>query len=156
VWVGLNSQSARRGTRLNCGNYSQIDSGLTKDASKSFGVACLIDYLEEWKHLSKDEYKNKKLELEKSIIAKLEKFYPNISEHIEYIETGTAKTVQSYVKTPVGTAYGYKPTPKQFFKIPKSKDKNIDNLYFVGQWIICGGFRPSIGSGYICYKEITK
>jgi phytoene dehydrogenase-like protein len=75
---------------------------------------------------------------------------------LEDVGVGSSKTVQSYIKTPKGTAYGYKPTPKQFFKIPKSKDKNIDNLYFVGQWLICGGFRPSIGSGYICYKEIVK
>jgi phytoene dehydrogenase-like protein len=137
-------------------DYSQIDAKLTKDDSKSFGVTCTIDYLKEWENLSKEEYKNKKTELEKSIVSKLEKYYPNISDHIEYIETGTAKTVKSYIKTPKGTAYGYKPTPKQFFKIPQSKDKKIDNLYFVGQWIIAGGFRPSISSGYLCYKEIIK
>jgi len=137
-------------------DYSQIDAQLTKDSSKSFGVACTIDYMDEWKNLSKDDYKNKKIQLEQSIVKKLEKYYPNIAKYIEYIETGTAKTVQKYIKTPVGTAYGYKPTPKQFFKIPKSKDKNMDNLYFVGQWVICGGFRPSISSGYLCYQEIIS
>ena len=137
-------------------DYSQIDSKLTKDSSKSFAVVCMIDDISEWEGLTKDEYKNKKIKLEESIIEKLEKEYPSISKYVEYIETGTAKTVQRYIKTPNGTAYGYKPTPKQFFKIPKSKDRKIKNLYFVGQWVICGGFRPSISSGFICYKEIVS
>ena len=137
-------------------DYSQIDSKLTKESSKSFGVACMIDNIQEWEELTKDDYNKKKIKLEESIVKRLEKEYPGISKYIEYIETGTAKTVQRYIKTPNGTAYGYKPTPKQFFKVPKSKDKKIDNLYFVGQWVICGGFRPSISSGFICYKEIVS
>lgn len=137
-------------------DYSQIDAALTTDSSKSFGVTCTIDYLQEWRDLSNEEYKNKKDTLEKSVITKLEKYYPNISKYIEYIETGTSKTVQRYINTPHGTAYGFKPTPKQFFKVPKSKDAKIDNLYFVGQWMIAGGFSPSINSGNICYKEITS
>ena len=136
-------------------DYSQVDSQLTKDPTKSFGVACIYDYIDEWSKLSKEDYKKKKSEFEESVVAKLERYYPGISQLIEYIETGTPKTVQRYIKTPKGTAYGYKPTPKQFFKVPKSKDKTIENLYFVGQWVICGGFRPSISSGYLCYKEIV-
>jgi phytoene dehydrogenase-like protein len=136
-------------------DYSQIDSNLTI-SDKSFGAICMSDYLSEWDSLSKDKYKAKKRELEKSIIDRLQKHYPNISEYIEYIETATAKTMQRYTKTPNGTAYGYKPTPKQFFKIPKVKSEKIDNLYFVGQCVIAGGFSPSINSGYICYKKISN
>jgi phytoene dehydrogenase-like protein len=135
-------------------DYSQLDSKLTSDPSKSFGAICMTDFIEDWQALSKDEYKQKKLDLEKEVIKKLETHYPNISKYIEYIETGTAKTVQRYIKTPNATAYGYKPTPKQFFKIPKVKSDKVDNLYFVGQWVIAGGFSPSISSGYMCYKLI--
>jgi len=137
-------------------DYSQIDSKLTKVDDKSFGVICMTDYLKDWKSLTKQEYKQKKLELEKALIKRLELYYPNISDYIEYIETGTSKTVQSYIKTQNATAYGFKATPKQFFKIPQLRSKKIYNLYFVGQWVIAGGFRPSINSGYMCYKEIIK
>lgn len=137
-------------------DYSQIDSNLTSNLNKSFGVVCMIDYFRDWEHLSKDSYKKRKREFEEMIVDKLEKRYPNISNLIEYIETATAKTLKRYIKTPNGTAYGFKPTPKQFFKIPKSKSKLVDNLYFVGQWVIAGGFSPAISSGYICYREILK
>jgi phytoene dehydrogenase-like protein len=136
-------------------DYSQIDSGLVGN-DKSFGAICGIDYIQEWEDLDKEVYRRKKSELIEATLQRLEKEYPGIGDIIEYAEVGTAKTVKRYIKTPQGTPYGYKPTPKNFFKIPKSKSRKIDNLYFVGQWVIAGGFSPAILSGALCYKEITK
>ena len=136
-------------------DYSQVNSALTKDASKSFGVICLSDFIEEWQDLGEDDYKIKKQNLIDTTLSKLEVYYPNIKELVEYTEVGTAKTVQRYIKTPNGTAYGYKPTPKQFFKIPKVRSDKINNLYFVGQWVIAGGFSPAISSGGMCYDAIS-
>jgi len=135
-------------------DYSQVDSALTKDESKSFGVVCLTDYIEEWQELEPSEYKEKKERLIEAALEKLEQYYPNITELVEYIEVGTAKTVARYIKTPKGTAYGFKPTPKQFFKVPKVKSDKVKYLYFTGQWVISGGFSPAILSANLCYKEI--
>jgi len=137
-------------------DYSQLDSGLTKDSSKSFGVTTTMDSIKEWSSLSDQEYKDKKEELIKTTLQRLEKHYPNISNLVEYAEVGTAKTVQRYIKTPNGTAYGFKPTPKQFFRVPQTKSNRVKNLYFVGQWVIAGGFSPAIMSGGLCYQKLNK
>ena len=136
-------------------DYSQIDSNLAP-ANKSFGVICMTDFIEDWQDLDKTSYKAKKQELINATLHKLEKHYPNISNLVEYAEVGTSKTVQRYIKTPNGTAYGFKPTPKQFFRIPNVKSNRVDNLYFVGQWITAGGFSPAITSGLLCLNEINK
>jgi len=136
-------------------DYAQMDSGLTKE-SKSFGAICTTDYLSDWENLDKESYKKKKEKFIASILKKLEAEYPNISELVEYAEVGTAKTVERYIKTPNGTAYGFKPTPKQFFRIPKVKSDKVNNLYFVGQWVIAGGFSPTIMSGELCFREVGK
>ncbi|RUM69817.1 MAG: hypothetical protein DSZ07_03930, partial [Sulfurovum sp.] len=136
-------------------DYSQMDSGLT-NSDKSFGVICTTDYLSDWENLDKESYKNKKENLIDSMLKKLEVEYPNISELVEYAEVGTAKTVERYIRTPNGTAYGFKPTPKQFFRIPKVKSDKVKNLYFVGQWVIAGGFSPAIMSGELCFREVGK
>ena len=135
-------------------DYSQIDSGLTKSDSKSFGTICMIDHIEDWADLDDELYGQKKNELLASTVKKLEKYYPNISNLIEYAEVGTAKTVKRYIKTESGTAYGFKPTPKEFFRVPKTKSDRVNDLYFVGQWVIAGGFSPSIISGHICAKYL--
>jgi len=136
-------------------DYSQMDSGLT-NSDKSFGAICTTDYLKDWEHLDKESYKKKKEKLIASMLTKLETEYPNISELVEYAEVGTAKTVERYIKTPNGTAYGFKPTPKQFFRIPKVKSDKVKNLYFVGQWVISGGFSPAIMSGELCFREVER
>jgi phytoene dehydrogenase-like protein len=137
-------------------DYSQLDSGLTKDKHKSFGAICMMDSLTYWETLDDDAYREQKEALIAVMLKKLERSYPNISELVEYAEVGTAKTVKRYIKTPNGTAYGFKPTPKAFFRIPKIKSSKIKNLYFVGQWVIAGGFSPTIVSGGVCYEKIRK
>ena len=134
-------------------DYSQIDANLAPK-EKSFGVVCITDFIEDWQELDKTAYKEKKQELLNATLKKLEKHYPNILDLVEYAEVGTAKTVQRYIKTPNGTAYGFKPTPKQFFRLPQVKSNKVDNLYFVGQWVIAGGFSPAITSGLFCFNEV--
>ncbi len=140
-----------------CGftDYSQIDAALTKDPAKSYAVACATDYIEEWEHLSPEEYQTKKLDLIARTLSRLERRYPGITDLVEYAEVGTAKTQQRYLRTPKGTAYGFKPTPKQFFHPFRSRSPEIDNLYFVGQWVISGGFSSAIMSGGVCAREIA-
>ena len=136
-------------------DYSRVDSQLTSD-EKTFGAVCVLDELSVWEGLDKESYKKKKEQVVKHVVEHLEKYYPWISEYVEYAEMATPKTMQRYVRTPNGTAYGYKPTPKQFFRIPKVKSNKIDNLYFAGQFVIGGGFSPTIMSGYLCYEAILK
>ncbi len=134
-------------------DYSQIDSGLV-DEAKSFGAICTTDYLSDWEKLSKDEYKQKKQDILESYLDQLEIEYPNIKDYIEFAEISTAKTIKKYIKTPNGTAYGFAPNNKQFFRIPQVKSKKLKNLYFVGAWVLGGGFTPAIISGGMCADEI--
>ena len=136
-------------------DYSQIDSALTPE-DKSLGVVCGTDTLEAWNGLSEDEYKSKKDEITESLIAGLEKDYPGISDLVEYAELGTAKTMARYLQTPEGTAYGFAPTESQFFRTPQVKSDKLNNLYFVGAWVIGGGFTPAIMSGAMAAHEIGK
>lgn len=136
-------------------DYSQVDADLTKE-SKSFGAVCLIDELKAWEDLDKEQYKKKKELLLESVLQKLENHYPDIKKIVEYKEVATPKTMKRYLLTPSGTAYGYKPNPKQFFRIPKTKSEKISNLYFTGQFVIGGGFSPAIMSGKMCFDNIKK
>ena len=136
-------------------DYSRVDSGLTPP-EKSFGAVCVLDEMKSWESLDAEAYTQKKERLLEHVLERLEKHYPNIKEIVEYAEVATPKTMQRYVRTPNGTAYGYKPTPRQFFRKPKVKSDKIDNLYFVGQFVLAGGFSPAISSGSMCFDAIVK
>ncbi len=136
-------------------DYSQIDSKLC-DEELSFGAICASDYIENWENLSEDEYKIKKNRVLNSYLDELEKEYPNLRANIVFSEVGTPKTIKRYIKTPNGTSNGFAPTAKQFFRIPEVKSKKIDNLYFVGAWILGGGFSSAIISSKMCVDRILK
>lgn len=136
-------------------DYSQVDSKLT-DASKSFGAIYTTDYLSNWESLSEEEYIQKKQDVLDEYLNLLETEYPQIKEYIEFANVGTPKTVQKYLKTPNGTAYGFAPTNQQFFRNPEVKSNTLNNLYFTGAWVTGGGFVPTIGSGGMCYHAIQS
>jgi phytoene dehydrogenase-like protein len=136
-------------------DYSQIDSGLTPEG-KSFGVMCSVDSLEEWEGLDEETYKAKKARIADRYLDALSQTYPDIREHIEFVEVGTARTMQHYLKTPGGTAYGFAPTTQQAFRIPQVHSKRLRNLYFASSWVIGGGFSAAIIAASMCRDVILK
>ena len=136
-------------------DYSQVDAGLTP-IGKSFAVICSVDTLSAWEGMSDQAYQTKKEHIVTRYLQRLEELYPGIQEHVAFAEVGTAKTMQRYLKTPAGTAYGFAPTAKQAFRIPQVKSNKIDNLYFVGAWVVGGGFSAAIISAKMCYDKIHK
>ncbi|MDM5271616.1 NAD(P)/FAD-dependent oxidoreductase [Sulfurovum sp. zt1-1] len=136
-------------------DYSQIDSKLT-DESKSVGAIYTTDYLSNWESLSEEAYQQKKQEVLEEYLNVLETEYPNIKAYIEFANVGTPKTMQKYLKTPNGTAYGFAPTNQQFFRNPEVKSDKLNNLYFAGAWVTGGGFVPTIGSGGMCHHAILS
>ena len=135
-------------------DYSQLDSGLAADG-KSVGVICTVDYLLNWEHLSKEEYKAKKDMVAQIFIDRLEKLIPGIRNEIEYYEVATAKTIQRYTLNPHGTPYGYAQTPNQAMINRVQVKSPISNLYFASAWSMPGGgFPGAILGGYFCAKAI--
>ncbi|MGL9915191.1 hypothetical protein IGI95_002674 [Enterococcus sp. DIV0784] len=137
-------------------DYGQIDSGLTpKD--KCFACICTTDKLGNWEGMSRNLYIKEKERIAQILIKRLENHFPNISEVIDYIEVGTAKTIQNYIKTPNGTPYGFDQSVAQSnFKRPKFKSK-ISGLYFCGSWTFPGGgFTGAILSGELCAQRILQ
>ena len=134
-------------------DYSQIDSGLTPE-DKSFGAIAMNGYMSDWENLSKEEYEAKKATILEQSLQALESQYPNIRTYIEFAEVATPKTVQHYIKTEGGTAYGFAPTPQNMMQRFPAKSKTVKNLRFVGAWAFGGGFSPAIMSGYQSLKDL--
>jgi phytoene dehydrogenase-like protein len=149
----LNQPIERRG--FGFVDYSQIDSGLTPD-DKSFGAIALNGYMSEWEELSDEAYQAQKQVILDYCLDRLEQEYPEIRNYIEFAEVATPKTVQRYIKTEGGTAYGFAPTPLNMMKRFSAKSKTLSNVRFVGAWAFGGGFSPAIMSGYQATKDLIK
>jgi len=124
-------------------DYSQINSGLT-DNNSSVGIIVGVDYYNDWERLNSLEYKKKKKEVTKSMISKLESYYPGISDYIIYSEMSTAKTVKKFTSNPNGSIYGFSQTPNQINRRFRQQSKDFKNLFFVGAWTKPGGGYSSV------------
>jgi len=135
-------------------DYSQIDSGLT-DSDKSFAVIVEVDYIQNWDHLSKEDYKKAKEEKIEELLTNLEKEIPKVRKHIIYSELVTAKTNQRYTLNPNGAIYGFAQIPNQSFLRRVQNRSGISNLYYASAWTMPGGgFTGAILSGYFTSLEI--
>lgn len=150
--VRLNQDITKRGFVFV--DYSQIDSGLC-ESGKSLATICSTDFLPEYENMGEEDYKHKKQDIIESYLGLLEKHYPGMRDLVEYVEVGTPRSIKRYLKTPEGTAYGFAPSAKQFFRQAETRSNMLKNLYFVGAWVVGGGFTPCIGSGALCYRKIT-
>ncbi|EPB7495616.1 FAD-dependent oxidoreductase [Listeria monocytogenes] len=137
-------------------DYGQIDSKLAPKG-QTFACICTTDQLSNWEYLSPEEYKKEKKRVGKELLKRLESHYPNILESLDYMEVGTAKTIQNYIKTPNGTPYGYDQTIKQgAMKRPHLKSP-VKGLYFAGAWTFPGGgFTGAIASGSFTAKKVLN
>ena len=137
-------------------DYSQIDAQLAPKG-KSVGVICAADYISDWDQLDSETYKAKKEEVAQLFFKRLEKIIPRITDHIEYYEVGTSKTIQRFTLNPEGTPYGYAQTPKQSGMGRVPFQSPIKNLYFAGAWTFPGGgFTGAIISGFLCANQSGK
>lgn len=137
-------------------DYSKIDSGLTTP-DKTVGAICTISYLKEWENLEEEAYKEKKEFVAQSFINRLNKLLPGISADVEYYDVGTPRTIQSYILSPGGTAYGYAQTSKQSPEKRPQFEAPIKNLYFSSAWTFPGGgFTGAMLAGIGCSQLILN
>jgi len=137
-------------------DYSQIESQLAPDG-KALGVICTMDYLADWEHLSREDYKRKKDGTAQTLIGRLDKLIPGIKEEIEYCEVATAKTIKRYTLNPEGTPYGFAQIPQQAIRKRIQHKSPVENLYFASAWTMPGhGFSGTIMGGYWCAEDVLR
>jgi phytoene dehydrogenase-like protein len=137
-------------------DYSRIDSGLGAEG-KSFGVITTVDDIDEWEGLDGEAYRQKKAVVAQVLVDRLEAVMPGIGDEVEYVEVGTAKTVQRFTGNPGGVAGGYAQLPSQSGLHRLEHRSPVPGLYFASAWSNPGGgFTGAILGGWFCAGEILS
>ena len=136
--------------------HSNVDKNCCPEGHSIINVF-MIDTIERWENISKEEYKNKKLVEQEKIIKFIEIFLPKIKEHIEVIELGTPKTMVRYTNNEKGAIYGFAQTTKQGGLSRFSQKSPLKGLYFSSAWTFPGGgFEGAIRSGDRLVEEVLN
>ncbi len=115
---------------------------------------------ERWQHqktLKRDEdYKALKAQLGRDLVARAEKYLPNLSKHIEIMEVATPLTNVSFVNTPRGSIYGPAHTPEQVAFGRFRSDGPIPGLYLCGASVLGCGLSTCVTSGVMAARRALK
>jgi prolycopene isomerase len=139
-------------------NYSLVDPTAAPPGKNVISLTILMpyDYKGDWyESQSYEKYRALKEEVAWVLIKRTEKYLPDLSKHIEFMEVGSPRTMEHFTLNPKGTIFGWDNTPEQsmFKRLPNKTP--IPNLYLAGAWTFPGGGQSAvIASGTIAGKMI--
>lgn len=126
---------------LSISNYHALD--------PSYGYVIQIGVLDQqadWFELSRSDYKARKKQMAEVLLARAEQYFPQLKEHIKYMDISTPKTNFKFTNSGGGSSFGYKPVPKRNMRFLKKPP--IEKLQFVGTWMNGAGYEPAMCLGF--------
>lgn len=127
-----------------------IDKSLAPEGKHTSVITTFVPYDigSDWKDV-KEQYQEKLIEMAEAVI-------PDLSKHIDYVESGTPMTMERYTNNSFGAIYGWEQNMKQMTSRPQHETP-IEGLYLVGQWTDAGGGVVSVLlSSYKLLEKLTK
>ncbi|MBQ75710.1 MAG: hypothetical protein CMQ20_11915 [Gammaproteobacteria bacterium] len=114
---------------------------------------CILDLLvgqgmDSWLDMPPETYHENKFKLADKALDLLDRFYPNVREHIEEMEISTPITHMRYLGTPSGQIFGEGVNIKDLITNKLNAKSPIEGLYFCGASIFYGGFHTTYLSGH--------
>lgn len=114
-------------------SHSQLDRGFAASGKSTLSAITFDDYAN-WSKLTQEEYAKKKKEFADIMVARLEKYLPGLTGHIEVLEVATPKTMERYGLFPEGAVYGFTQTVEQASHNRLSQKSRIKGLFLTGAW----------------------
>ena len=140
------------------GSQSLIDPTMAPKGKSIVSIAAISSMacFEKWGATgSYAAYNQTKDKLVEYFLLKLEKFIPDIRQHIEVMEVGTPQTLYNYSLNPGGNFMGYAFTRDQNIDKRLAQQTPIPNLYLAGAWTFPGGGQSMVlMSGQTAAKAI--
>ena len=108
-----------------------------------------------------DEYwVSERERLSAMLVQRLEKIMPNITKHVEFLDTATPQTLYRYTLNSKGAAYGWASTPDQIDSSLVPLKSSIKGLFLAGHWSTLGGGQGGISttaySGFTAARLILR
>lgn len=84
-------------------------------------------------------WRQAKAVFQERLLNQAEQQFPNLKQHIQWLESGTPRTLERYTLNAQGAAYGFAPTPDQIGVNRPDVKGVLSGLYHAGHWTRPGG-----------------
>ncbi|MEM7583081.1 MAG: NAD(P)/FAD-dependent oxidoreductase [Acidobacteriota bacterium] len=103
-----------------------------------------------------DEYLAAKERIADRLIAEVERYVPNLSQHLLHKESSSPATVWHFVRGREGSIYGPEHSPSQYGLGRFLPNIGIPGLYLAGASVFGGGISPCFKSGQMAADYVDK
>ena len=108
------------------------DPSLAPDGTHLIMLSTLLPY-------SSTNWREQKYNFQQQLLDKAEQYFPGLSDHLLFVESGTPRTMQRYTLNHQGSAYGWNPSPSQTGPSRPAVKSPIPGLYLASHWTQPGG-----------------
>ncbi len=109
---------------------------------------------EHWAALSEEEYEKAKAEMIEDTLLGLEKYFPDMRDHLELVEAATPLTVERYTLHQQGSSFG---TKFEGLEVSMNLHKEVQGLFHAGSvGIIMSGWLGAANYGVIQSNEVAS
>jgi phytoene dehydrogenase-like protein len=148
----LGSSPAGRVPQFVLVDYSALDTGLNASAPYLCSFTGL-DRLENWSHLSNDDYERRREQWIDALIAAVDREYPGFAGAVVQREMATALTMHRELRTPGGAVYGFAHVvpPHGVPHFPSART-TVPGLWLASAFVFGGGFSGAMMSGAVAAR----
>jgi phytoene dehydrogenase-like protein len=121
-------------------------------SDRCYVVSSTNAHFGDWAELPENEYEDAKSALIEDTLVHLEKYVPNVREHLEHVEAATPKTFERYTEHWQGASFG---TKYEGLAVSRALPQEITGLYHAGSvGIIMSGWLGAVNYGVIAANDI--
>lgn len=145
------------------------DPNWAKHPGREHKSTCTIVTMSNWNWFSKwadeplkrrgDDYEEIKKSIGERLIEQACELYPQMRNHIDFVEIGTPVTNKTYLAQPHGEIYGLDHTMERFHPMMLAKlrpETDIQGLYLTGQDIFVSGFTGALFGGVLAAGAVLE
>lgn len=128
-------------------DYGRLDAGIRQPGDPYLVSICGTDRLNWWSGLDEQEEKQRRQMWIDALIGDVDRQFPGFAGAVTTSEIATARTMKSFLGTPSGEVYGFRPTPQRLFSRPPSAATEIKGLYLSSAYTVSGGYGGAMQGG---------
>jgi phytoene dehydrogenase-like protein len=119
---------------------------------RCYVVSSTNAHYDDWSIFDKEEYARRKLELIEQTLDHLEKYVPEVRQHLDWTEAATPRTFERYTKHWGGSSFG---TKYEGLAVSRGLPQQIQGLFHSGSvGIIMSGWLGAVNYGVIAANDV--
>jgi phytoene dehydrogenase-like protein len=128
-------------------DYGRLPTGLRKDGDPYLLSVTGVDRLAWWQGLEGAAERDRRERWIDALVADLDAHYPGIKAAVAQREIATARTMRTWLGTPEGEVYGFRPTPSRLFARRPTAATAVSGLWLSSAFTVTGGYAGAMQGG---------